>query len=62
MNELVLFDILNERYGRVSDWFECILARTNYRTGIADWVTEGDHDRMTSAEDDAAGKGDGDTD
>ena len=56
MNDLGLFSIWAERYGRVADWFDCIRARPSYKTGIADWVTEDDRDRMVPVEEDAAGR------
>ncbi len=56
MNDLGLFDIWAGRYVRVADWFDRIRARPSYKTGIADWVTEDDRDRMAPVEEDAAGR------
>ena len=55
MNDLGLFGIWAERYGRVADWFDRIRARPSYETGIADWITDDDRDRMAPVEEDAAG-------
>ena len=55
MNDLGLFGIWAERYGRVAGWFDRIRAWPSYKTGIADWVTEDDRDRMAPVEEDAAG-------
>lgn len=53
MNDLGLFGIWTERHARVADWFDRVRARPSYRTGIADWVTDDDRDRMAPVEDDA---------
>lgn len=56
MNDLGLFDIWAERHERVADWFDRIRARPSYKTGVADWVTDDDRDRMAPVEDDAAAR------